>query len=171
MLDEKHLLNLAKKFAGTPQGKKLIKKKTGIDYDPKNDKSKHIETQKYADMMRQILHKHISQHIKSVSLDDIITEPATPDEQGNLQIFLSFRLGSMFRPSLTPDAYPEGVPNIVLHFTRGWRAKKPTRGEWHGQQVWSRQVRPGSSFMKNAIDEFNTKSKGIAVAELLADYK
>ena len=170
MLDEKTLFNMVKKYAATSEGRKQIKKKTNIDYNPQKDRSKIINMRSYANLMKSILLKHINLHIKSVSADDIVIESPIIDESGVYTMHLSFRSGSVARQSLQPDMYPEGIENIVLHFTHGWAAKNYLRGDWHGQQVWSRQIRPGSSFMQRAVDEFNSKVKGIATAELSLEY-
>lgn len=172
MLDESYLLEKVKEYAASPEGRKRIKEQTGIDYDPSKDKSNWLNDMLvYAEQMRMILWRHINKSVKSVTKDDIIIETPVKDEKGVISISLSFRPGSMFRPSLDPEEYPEGIQNIVLHFTHGWSARRPIRGEWHGTEVWSRVTRRGSSFMQDAVNEFNAKGNGIATAELSADYK
>lgn len=172
MLDEKYLFSLVKKYAASPEGKKQIKEKTGIDYDPAKDGSdSQTAMLAYAEKMRTILWRHINETVKSVAKDDIIIEAPVKDDKGIVSISLSFRPGSMFRPSLDPEEYPEGIQNIVLHFTHGWSARRPIRGEWHGEEVWSRVSRRRSSFLQDAVSEFNSKSKGIATAELSGDYR
>ncbi len=172
MLKESYLLELVKQYAATPEGRKQIKEKFGIDYDPKKDKRlSRADMLGVAEKMRVCLWQHIKRHIKSVALSDIIVEEPLSDENGGTTISLSFRPGAMFRPSLQPEKYPEGVENIVLHFTHGWSAKGYISGEWHGDQVWSRRTRSGTPFMQEAVSEFNSKMKGIAVAELSGDYK
>jgi len=172
MLEESWLLEQIKKYAASPEGRKQIKEKTGIDYDPKSDKSiSQSNMQKYAEKMRTILWRRINKEVKSVSKDDILIEPPTTNDKGEVIITLSFRPGSMFRPSLQPDEYPEGVQNILLHFTHGWSARRRIRGEWRGEKVWSRKFHCGSSFMQQAVDEFNSSVKGVATAELSDEYK
>jgi hypothetical protein len=172
MLDETWLFEQVKKYAASPEGRKRIKEQTGIDYDPKKDKSiSQTNMLSFAEKMRTILWRHINREIKSVSIDDIIIEPSSTNEKGEVTISLSFRPGSLFRPSLQPGKYPEGVQNILLHFTHGWSAKKSIRGEWHGDEVWSRKLRTGSSFMQEAVEEFNSQAKGMTIAELSGEYK
>ena len=172
MLQESYLMELVKQYAATPQGKKQIKNVYGIDYDPNKDRGiSQADILAYAERMRMILWQHINKHIKSVSLDDILVETPIEDSTGITLVSLSFRPGSMFRASLAPRKYPDGVPNIVLHFTRGWSARGGLRGEWHGEKVWSRRSRSGSSFMQDAVAEFNAVAKGVATAEISSAYK
>ena len=75
-------------------------------------------------------------------------------ENGFYRIGISFAPETVFRPSLVPEKW-DGVPNIVLHLSNGWRANGSVSGLWHGEYTKSRRSYSGDPFMREAINEFN----------------
>ncbi|MFA5625536.1 MAG: hypothetical protein WC966_10865 [Bradymonadales bacterium] len=119
--------------------------------------------------MRQILFEKVKPVISSVSLDDILVGEPVEDKDGGYS--LSISLQNVQRESLQPEKYPDGVEDIVLHFSRGWSARGVVRGTWRGVDgVWSRRSRDANPFVHDAIREFNEKAKGVAVASATAEY-
>lgn len=76
-------------------------------------------------------------------------------KDGKLYIGISFADVAVFRESVNPGLWPDGVPNIVMHLTNGWHAKGSTSGMWHGREIITRSNYDGDSFLFDAINEFN----------------
>ena len=181
MIEEKYILELLKNFASTAEGKKVIKDKYGIDYDPKKDKGSTLH--KWGDKMKSILYKHIKPVIKSISDKDIFVGTPIKDKNGKYTITISFNEDALFRQSLNPDGKwkegnnvvrrdgKAGIRDIVLHFSYGWNAQGSVYGEWHGNDIWSLRKRNPNDFLEIAVEEFNKKAKNIATAELMGEYR
>jgi len=170
LISEKHIMKLLKEFASTPEGKKVIKDTYGIDYDPKKDKGKTLqEYKKWGEEMKLILFEKTQPVINSISLDDILVGEPVKDKNGRYT--LSISLQNVKRESLQPEKYPDGIENIVLHFSRGWSARGSVRGAWRGVDgVWSKRSREANPFVYDAIREFNQKAKKAAVATAGIEY-
>lgn len=94
------------------------------------------------------------------------------------QIELSFET-DLYRPSLEPSRW-DGVDNIIKLFDDGYSTgtfmakdggirHKQVQGYWPkaDKVVWSVPYRKHLGFMQEAIDAFNKKYEGVAVATLL----
>ena len=81
-------------------------------------------------------------------------------EGSSYKIEVSFSDDAVFRPSLVPQRW-NGIPNIVLHLSNGWRANGSVSGLWHGEYTQSRRSFVGDPFMKEAISEFNFTHSGV----------
>jgi len=167
-------MKLVREYAKSPEGKQAIKEKYGVDYDEKFTKAR---MRSCGNKMKKILYKHIHAEIKSVSLDDIIVNEPSQGEDGLFEIKLSFREGSLHRDSLYPDAYPEGLSNIVLLFTKGYNASRSVHGDWTyngktvASDIWGKRRRVKSTFLDDAVAEFNSTANGVATASLDGIYK
>lgn len=74
--------------------------------------------------------------------------------QGDETFTLTFDfVGNMARPSLRPDMYG-GINNIVALLNNGYAASGPVFGQWHGTDIKSKVVRPGTHFVQNAVSAF-----------------
>lgn len=172
MISEDYIMKLVEQYAKSPKGKAEIKKRTGIVYV---DKDPSAMLMAYGKQMKSILYKHVNSLIKSITLDDIVVEKPYQDSNGQWKLKLS--LNNLHRDSLDTDNYSEGLNNIVLLFAKGYHARNYVYGSWtdkygyHGD-VRSRKDREGSDFLIQAVKEFNEGAgKGIAIAELLGDYR
>jgi len=171
MLSEKSIMKIVRAYAASPRGKKAIKDKCGIDYDPNTDMGRSLaKMRKIAESARQILHRHISSVIGSIDLNEIVIGEPKTNKDGEVHITLSFREDALFRQSLQPQKFPHGIEDIVLHFARGWNAKGAVFGSWHGTDTWSRRAKNPERFLTEAILEINERVKGVAVAKLKGEY-
>lgn len=89
-----------------------------------------------------------------LSKGSYIVEKNPVFENGFYKIGISFAPEAVFRPSLVPEKW-DGVPNIILHLSNGWRANGSVSGLWHGEYTKSRRSYDGNPFMREAINEFN----------------
>ncbi len=176
MLSEEYIMSLVKKYAASPEGKAEIKKRYGREYDGSGGQA--LERVKIALDFKRLIFSYIKKHIRSIEFEDMITGSAEMDERGRTVVKISFRDGSLRRDSLVPEKYPDGVENILLHFTHGWNAKKRIRGVWRhpckkrGRTVMSRKSRNPNAFLQKAVDEFNRSHyRGFCFAELDDRYK
>ena len=137
--------------------------------------SKRIQlTPEMMDMVNDLIHtvqEYLPESLRSSELMDdtsyIVMKPrVSPD--GRYLIGIKFSDAAVYRPSVAPDDY-DGVPNIVLHLSRGWHARGSIRGEWHGQEILTRRTYGGEQFMQEAINEFNM-THASALAVLNDDY-
>jgi|GEM_PF-1706477 len=169
VISKNEIMKKVKKFAKTSQGRKKIKDKTGISYDPNGLSFKDLK--KLGAMARKILHSHIQPVVASVTLDDILISESSKKRDGTIEIKLSFREGALFRESLQPSRY-SGVENIVIHFAKGWTARDYVWGSWSGKtNIRSRIAEVPNSFLNDAISSFNAQAKGVAVARLIDDFE
>lgn len=174
MITEEYLMKRLREWARSPEGKKEIKKQTGIDYV---DRSPSQQFKVYGEQMRQILFAHINPIIKSITLNDIIVGTPYKGEDGKYRVDISFREDALHRESLNPGRFPDGVHNIVLLFTKGYHAGNYVYGEWKnssrpGDTIRSKISRPANDFLSRAVAEFNSKNgKRSIVAMLDEKYK
>lgn len=161
-------MELLHKYASSPSGRKRIKDTYGVDYGGGLSKKK---VEAWGERMKVILGKYIHSNIASVDKHDIIVDKPIIDEDGNYKINIS--LQDVDRASLVPSKYPDGVPDIVLHFTTGWNAQKSTYGFWEtaGKVVKSRMTKAPEDFVFDAINVFNKEAVGIAEAVPSGKYK
>ena len=177
MITEKKIMEIIKEYAKSPQGKAQIKQKYGVEYAEKVDKD---ELKQYGEKMKAILFKHITPLIDSISMNDIIVGDVKETKEG-YQLQISFRENSLRRESLYLDGYygDEELQNIVLLFARGYHARDYVYGYWSklGQSLsWtqdrirSKKDREPNPFLKEAVAEFNSSAKGLAIAKLEEKY-
>ena len=170
MISQNEIMKLVKEYAKSPEGKAEIKRVYGIDYDEKFTKT---TARIYGERMKRILFTHISEKIKSFDIKDIIVSDVI-DNNGKYSIAISFSEESLKRKSLRPDLYPDGLENIVLLFAHGYRTGHPIYGTWEKPSgnidVWGKRSREPSSFLQDAVAEFNAMAKGIAFAALEEKY-
>lgn len=136
-----------------------------------------------AEEMRDVLLKHITadtQTDRRHGLADfpknaiIIGKPMPVGNTGNFRIDISFDSESLRRQSLNPDAYPEGIADIISLFVHGYDAKGSVIGSWHGMDgTWSLRHRDANDFMTRAVNEFNESNSGdsFVTAVLTDKYK
>lgn len=171
-------MKLVKEYANSPEGKKKIKDEYGLIYEEKIDKKKLRE---YGEQMKEILFKHISPVIDSISIDDIIVGDLEDTKEG-WKMQISFNEDNLRRESLYLDEYygDNELQNIVLLFAKGYHARDYVYGFWTkpGQSVSiaqdrirSRKDRDPNPFLNNAVAEFNQKTDGYATAILDEKYK
>lgn len=73
---------------------------------------------------------------------------------GNTYIIGVYFVGDLSRPSLDEAKYG-GINDIVDLFNYGVDHKmRPVQGLWHGEEIWSRTVIPGTHFIEQAITDF-----------------
>ena len=175
MITDSYIMKLVKDYANSPEGRRKIKEKYGIDY---KDSAPQTELLAYGKQMKQVLYKYVSGVIKSITLDDIIVGNPKKDVDGQWSLEISFREGSLRRESLDSDYFPEGISNIVLLFAKGYRASNYVYGLWDitgkkdYRKVRSRKERESNDFLERAVNEFNSNhGNDVARAELLGAYK
>lgn len=157
---EKYIMGLLKKHLSTPAGKQLVKDSMSKEL---------VFMDSVGEQMKEILFNKIQPVISSISMDDIRVHKPRKTKEGYV---VKLSLDNVFRKSLVPEEYPQGVEDIVLHFTRGWSAKGTVRGTWGDREgVYSRRQRAGNTFVYDAINEFNSKLKGVATAKPDGEYK
>lgn len=72
----------------------------------------------------------------------------------NTYIISVYFVGDMTRPSLDEATYG-GINDIVALFNNGVSHKmRPIQGLWHGEEIWSRTVIPGTHFIEQAVTDF-----------------
>ena len=82
---------------------------------------------------------------------------------------ISISASALHRDSLLSES--DGIDDIVSLFVHGYTASKSVHGEWHGMEIWTPRHREGNAeFLQNAIDEFNRKYKGKAIATIKDEY-
>lgn len=174
MITENYLMKLVKEYASSPAGKAAIKRHTGLIYTDDNPSAKLTL---YGEQMKSVLYQYVNAQIKSITLEDIVVQKPYQDIDGIWKLKVSFRDGALQRDSLDVDAFPEGINNIILLFTKGYHARNFVHGWWidkygnHGN-VRSRKDREGNDFLVKAVAKFNSVyGKDIAKAELLGNYK
>lgn len=184
-MDEKYILTLIRRYAKTPEGKANIKEAMGgkpfvAQYVGKSvPKQTNKQMMKIGEEMKQILFDHInggsSKIIKSFKKDDIIVGRPVLMGDGRYRIDIYFNEDALRRKSLNPDAYPDGIDDIVSLFVTGYEAAGAIRGVWEGhgnEEIWSRRSRKPNDFMSKAVQAFNNKhSAEIVQAELYEKYK
>ena len=136
-----------------------------------------------AEEMKEILFRHLTADTQTDGrrgLADfpkdaiIIGKPVAIGNTGDYRIDISFDADSLRRQSLSPDAYPEGITDIISLFVHGYNAKGSVVGSWHGEDnVWSLRHRDSNDFMARAVEEFNDNNNGdgFVQAILMDKYK
>lgn len=150
-------------YANTPQGK--AKMKVGLTEGSGMGTAPSIaEMNSMADSLIEHIQKHIPYQLEALGKTLKKSQPVK-QPNGSYQITISFDHGSLFRESLRPDLYPEGVSNIVALFNNGYTAEKQIYGKWDRKgsdgfsgkgvlYVPSRQVREELQFMQSAVEWF-----------------
>ena len=105
--------------------------------------------------MKRMLYTQVSEVIPSVSLDDIVVSEPIQMSDGMWKIYVGFNEEAMHRDSLWQNEYPEGVNNIAVLFSNGYKASNNVYGMWHGNTTVSRLQRSPNDFMGKAVAEFN----------------
>lgn len=170
---EKYIMEEIKKYLKTPEGKQVLKE-NGIT-QVKGGYVFTEEMQEYGEEMRDILYKHISSVIKSFKKEDIIINKPHLNKNTGAFISLSFKGKALKRPSLIQQYYsqngqPDGVEDIILLFSNGYKASSQVYGTWRGKSTNSLTERKGDDFLMDAIVEFNKLHKGKINAKLVGDY-
>lgn len=200
LLSSDEVLEAIKQFSRTPSGKAAIQEHTHRkrgEFVPKWwDKRMVFRTIKQmyraAEDMADILYKHIIQDTdpgpeaygtdrhgepyKLVGLtefnrsDIIVHHPmkvgGPSDDQYRCNI--SIRSDALKRKSLVPG---HQLNDIIELFVHGYSsANNHAYGEWHGHDIIAPVHKEGNNFVQNAVDEFNAKYKGKAVATVKDEY-
>lgn len=136
-----------------------------------------------AEEMKEVLFRHLTVDTQTDGrrgLADfpkdaiIIGKPVAIGNTGDYRIDISFDADSLRRQSLSPDAYPEGITDIISLFVHGYNAKGSVVGSWHGEDnVWSLRHRDSNDFMARAVEEFNGNNNGDSFVQaiLMDKYK
>lgn len=77
--------------------------------------------------------------------------------------------GGLHRDSLMPERY-DGVDNIVKLLNNGYMARRSVFGMWHGEPIWSKQVRTGAHFIERAESKFRSKYPDFGVVDIETHY-
>ena len=178
MLSEEYVLSLIKRYSQTTTGKAEIAKRKKGKFDARiategSQKRSMQQMKKIGDEMKDILFNKISGVIKSFKKEDIIVSPPVLQDD-RYAISISFNEEALRRESLDPDAYPEGISNIIKLFITGYDARGAVYGVWKGhgdEEIWSLRHRDPNDFMEKAVNEFNSKYADAAHAELADEYK
>lgn len=127
---------------------------------------------KYGEQMKEILRSEIID-VKSTAtnesfLDHIIVNEEFVTGMGWV-INVLFDEDLMYRDSLYPDKYPDGVLLNEI-FNEGYSAKDYVYGTWHEENIRSKKQRTALYFIQRAVDRFNAKQKGKAIAQYNSKY-
>ena len=164
-------------------GKKNAKFVARFDDGSSKAKADRDKMNLKAEEMKEVLFRHLTADTQADGrrgLADfpkdaiIIGKPVAIGNTGDYRIDISFDADSLRRQSLSPDAYPEGITDIISLFVHGYNAKGSVVGSWHGaDDVWSLRHRDPNDFMSRAVDEFNGNNKGdgFVQAILMNKYK
>ena len=174
---EQYVTKLVKDWAATSDGKRAIKQKFDVKYDPDFSNADVVA---YAEKMREILLRWIQTKVPSFTKEDIVIETPEQTKRG-ICVKLSFVKNKLKRESLFVDEY-DGVDDIVLLMTKGYHARDYVYGQWYRPNMtWygagdfinvrSRKDRDPDNFMSEAVQEFNAQAKGDVVAILNREYK
>ena len=184
-LSSEDVLEIIKQYSKTAKGAKEIQDhmKRKRQFVPQwADKSSGFHTFKQikraAEDMADILYKHIitdtvtpeRDGLKNFKREDIIVH--YPHSQGySFAVNISINKDALHRDSLI-ETY-DGIDDIIQLFVHGYsNAKASVHGVWHGTEIWTKRNRDGDpSFLINAVEEFNQKYNGKAVASLKSDYQ
>ena len=164
-------------------GKKTVKFVARFDDGSLNTKADRDKMKLKAEEMKAVLFRHLTADTQTDGrrgLADfpkdaiIIGKPVAIGNTGDYRIDISFDADSLRRQSLSPDAYPEGITDIISLFVHGYNAKGSVVGSWHGEDnVWSLRHRDSNDFMARAVEEFNGNNNGdgFVQAILMDKYK
>ena len=164
-------------------GKKNAKFVARFDVGSSKAKADRDKMNLKAEEMKEVLFRHLTADTQTNGrrgLADfpkdaiIIGKPVAIGNTGDYRIDISFDADSLRRQSLSPDAYPEGITDIISLFVHGYNAKGSVVGSWHGEDnVWSLRHRDSNDFMARAVEEFNDNNNrdGFVQAILMDKYK
>lgn len=164
-------------------GKKNAKFVARFDDGSSKAKADRDKMNLKAEEMKEVLFRHLTVDTQTDGrrgLADfpkdaiIIGKPVAIGNTGDYRIDISFDADSLRRQSLSPDAYPEGITDIISLFVHGYNAKGSVVGSWHGEDnVWSLRHRDSNDFMARAVEEFNGNNNGdgFVQAVLMDKYK
>ena len=164
-------------------GKKNAKFVARFDDGSSKAKADRDKMNLKAEEMKEVLFRHLTADTQTDGrrgLADfpkdaiIIGKPVAIGNTGDYRIDISFDADSLRRRSLSPDAYPEGITDIISLFVHGYNAKGSVVGSWHGDDnVWSLRHRDSNDFMARAVEEFNDNNNGdgFVQAVLMDKYK
>lgn len=164
-------------------GKKNAKFVARFDDGSSKAKADRDKMNLKAEEMKEVLFRHLTADTQTDGrrgLADfpkdaiIIGKPVAIGNTGDYRIDISFDADSLRRQSLSPDAYPEGITDIISLFVHGYNAKGSVVGSWHGEDnVWSLRHRDSNDFMARAVEEFNDNNNrdGFVQAILMDQYK
>lgn len=164
-------------------GKKNAKFVARFDDGSSKAKADRDKMNLKAEEMKEVLFRHLTADTQTDGrrgLADfpkdaiIIGKPVAIGNTGDYRIDISFDADSLRRQSLSPDAYPEGITDIISLFVHGYNAKGSVVGSWHGEDnVWSLRHRDSNDFMARAVEEFNGNNNGdgFVQAILMDKYK
>lgn len=164
-------------------GKKNAKFVARFDDGSSKAKADRDKMNLKAEEMKEVLFRHLTSDTQTDGrrgLADfpkdaiIIGKPVAIGNTGDYRIDISFDADSLRRQSLSPDAYPEGITDIISLFVHGYNAKGSVVGSWHGEDnVWSLRHRDSNDFMARAVEEFNGNNNGdgFVQAILMDKYK
>lgn len=109
-----------------------------------------------ANELKDVLMEHIKAVIPSIN-DGLITIDIVVTKQ-ECSANLYFNESMLHRDSLEPTVYG-GVDNIIKLFTFGYKLEpyQQVFGDWHGQFYASKLERLPDHFLKEAIDDFNSR--------------
>lgn len=142
-------------WAKTKSGQKVLAaagKKALIGAIRNGEKPQDAE--KLADEMKAVLLAHLPDSLQSLTMSDF-AEPEFKVVDDEAVMVIRFLPGAVYRPSLNPEKYPNGIADIVVHLDHGWDAKHVTGGLWHGEYHLSRQHSARQDFLQDAVEEFN----------------
>ena len=170
MISEKYINDLLKKYAKTPEGKKAV-----VNYFL-NENREHISSA--AADMAKILLRYVQKEIDSITMEDIYIGLPKVNRKYEIEMMVGFREDNLQRNSLWQERYPDGIENIVLLFSRGYKTKGRVQGRWEhpktGEVIrewtYSKTSREPSTFLQDAVLEFNTANKYGATAVLTEKY-
>lgn len=183
MISEKEIMKLVKEFANSPEGKKKIKEKYGIEYNEKID-PKSLKS--FGEKMKQILVEDDTMKEIHIGNNDIIVGEPVETKNG-WRISISFIEESLKRESLYDD-YLDGywgddpgrktadgdyrrLQDIVLLYTRGYNARNYVYDRDYGVfGGHSKLSRPPNSFLKNCVATFNESTPDYIMAMINEDY-
>lgn len=163
-------------FEKTERFKKLVAKKIKVDPNfgaaSKGHGSKDVAIQ-YGKAMKKILQDEIlpikSSYSKKSFLDYIIISEEFVNGSGWV-VNVSFDEEKMHRESLYPEKYHDGVQLDEI-FNEGYSARAYAYGvNQYGDAIYSKKQRDALYFVQRAVDNFNTKYKGKAIAEYNRKY-
>ena len=191
-LSQAELEAVVEKVSRTREGKAAIRSAIGkknakfvARFDDGSPKAKADKSKMNlkAEEMKEVLFRHLTADTQTDGrrgLADfpkdaiIIGKPVAKGNTGDYRIDISFDADSLRRQSLSPDAYPEGITDIISLFVHGYNAKGSVVGSWHGEDnVWSLRHRDPNDFMSRAVEEFNGNNNGdgFVQAVLMDKYK
>lgn len=183
MISEKEIMQIVKKFAQSPDGKRAIKEKYGLDYDESFDSG---TLKQYGEKMRATLAENDTMKYINVGAGDIVVGEPIKTDRG-WQINISFIEDNLKRESLyddylygywgddesrkTSDGDYRRLQDIVLLFTRGYTAKNYVYNRDYGVEGGhSKLSRPPNTFLQDCVNAFNNNTPEFVTAILSEDY-